>query len=116
MIKRYTDSNVYDNLQKRLKFIFEEFENIYVSFSGGKDSTLLLNLVLDFKRKYYPNKKIGVYHQDFEAQYSVTTKFIEDTFEKIKDEVEPYWLCLPAATRTALSNYQMYWYPWDDQK
>ena len=116
MIKRYTDSNVYDNLQKRLKFIFEEFENIYVSFSGGKDSTLLLNLVLDFKRKYYPNKKIGVYHQDFEAQYSVTTKFIEGTFEKIKDEVEPYWLCLPAATRTALSNYQMYWYPWDDQK
>lgn len=116
MIKRYTDSNVYDNLQKRLKFIFEEFENIYVSFSGGKDSTLLLNLVLDFKRKYYPNKKIGVYHQDFEAQYSVTTKFIEDTFEKIKDEVEPYWICLPAATRTALSNYQMYWYPWDDQK
>lgn len=116
MIKRYTDSNVYDNLQKRLKFIFEEFENIYVSFSGGKDSTLLLNLVLDFKRKYYPNKKIGVYHQDFEAQYSVTTKFIQDTFEKIKDEVEPYWLCLPAATRTALSNYQMYWYPWDDQK
>lgn len=116
MIKRYTDSNVYDNLQKRLKFIFEEFENIYVSFSGGKDSTLLLNLALEFKRKYYPNKKIGVYHQDFEAQYSVTTKFIEDTFEKIKDEVEPYWLCLPAATRTALSNYQMYWYPWDDQK
>ena len=116
MIKRYTDSNVYDNLQKRLKFIFEEFENIYVSFSGGKDSTLLLNLVLDFKRKYYPKKKIGLYHQDFEAQYSVTTKFIEDTFEKIKDEVEPYWLCLPAATRTALSNYQMYWYPWDDQK
>lgn len=116
MIKRYTDSNVYDNLQKRLKFIFEEFENIYVSFSGGKDSTLLLNLVLDFKRKYYPKKKIGLYHQDFEAQYSVTTKFIEDTFEKIKDEVEPYWLCLPAATRTALSNYQMYWCPWDDQK
>lgn len=116
MIKRYTDSNVYDNLQKRLKFIFEEFENIYVSFSGGKDSTLLLNLVLDFKRKYYPKKKIGLYHQDFEAQYSVTTKFIEDTFEKIKNEIEPYWICLPAATRTALSNYQMYWYPWDDQK
>ena len=58
MIKRYTDSNVYDNLQKRLKFIFEEFENIYVSFSGGKDSTLLLNLVLDFKRNIILIRKL----------------------------------------------------------
>ena len=70
MKKRYSERNVYEELQERLKFVFEEFENIYVSFSGGKDSGLLLNLVLDFKRKYYPDRKIGVFHQDFEAQYS----------------------------------------------
>lgn len=74
-------------LQKRLKLIFEEFDNIYVSFSGGKDSGLLLNLVLDFKRKYYPERKIGVFHQDFEAQYTVTTEYIEKTFEEIKVNV-----------------------------
>ena len=116
MTREYMEENVYEALQKRLQYIFQEFDNIYLSFSGGKDSGLLLNLVLDFQQKYYPEKTIGVFHQDFEAQYTVTTEYIERTFERIKDKVEPYWVCLPMATRTALSSYQMYWYPWDDTK
>ena len=116
MRREYLEQDVYEALQERLKFIFEEFDNIYLSFSGGKDSGLLLNLVLDFQKKHYPEKKIGVFHQDFEAQYTVTTEYVERTFERIKDEVEPYWVCLPMATRTALSSYEMYWYPWDDTK
>lgn len=114
--KEYTGQNVYEAVQERLKYIFEEFDNIFVSFSGGKDSGLLLNMTLDFQKKYYPNKRIGVFHQDFEAQYTVTTEYVERTFERIKNDVEPYWVCLPMATRTALSSYQMYWYPWDDTK
>ena len=31
--------NVYELAQERLKVIFNEFDNIYVSFSGGKDNT-----------------------------------------------------------------------------
>ncbi len=116
MVRKYLDKDVYEALKERLKFIFEEFDNIYVSFSGGKDSGLLLNLVLDFQRESYPHKKIGVFHQDFEAQYTVTSQYVERTFERIKDEVEPYWVCLPMATRTALSSYEMYWYTWDDKK
>ncbi len=116
MKKQYIEDDVYTALQNRLHFLFNEFENIYISFSGGKDSGLLLNLVLDFKRKFYPDKVIGVFHQDFEAQYTLTSEYIERTFESIKNEVEPYWVCLPMATRTALSSYQMYWYPWDDTK
>lgn len=116
MIRTYVEQNVFDALQERLKFIFEEFDNIYVSFSGGKDSGLLLNLVLDYQKKHAPEKKIGVFHQDFEAQYTVTSEYIERTFQRIENEVEPYWVCLPMATRTALSSYEMYWYPWDDKK
>ena len=114
--RKYGEKDVYEVLQERLNYLFTEFDNIYVSFSGGKDSGLLLNLTLDFQKKYYPNKKIGVFHQDFEAQYSVTTEYIERTFQKIENEVEPYWVCLPMATRTALSSYEMFWYPWDDTK
>lgn len=116
MTREYTGQDVYSALQDRLRYLFEEFDNIFVSFSGGKDSGLLLNLTLDFQRKYYPGKKIGVFHQDFEAQYNVTTEYIERTFERIKDIAELYWVCLPMATRTSLSSYQMYWYPWDDTK
>ena len=115
MIKKILPITVYDALQERLDFLFREFDNIYVSFSGGKDSGLLLNLLVDFKRKYYPDHVVGLFHQDFEAQYTVTTEYITRTFSRLEKELEPYWVCLPMATRTALSSYEMFWYPWDDK-
>ena len=116
MVREYLHMNVYDAFLARMHFLFEEIDHIYVSFSGGKDSGLLLNLVLDYRNQHYPERAIGVFHQDFEAQYTVTTEYVERTFERIKDQVELYWVCLPMATRTALSSYEMYWYPWDDTK
>ena len=101
---------------ERFDFLFREFENIYVSFSGGKDSGLLLNLLFDFKNAHYPDRRLGVFHQDFEAQYTVTTEYITQTFKNLEGKAELYWTCLPMATRTALSSYEMYWYPWDDTK
>ena len=117
MIKQYCEMNVYNAALKRLKFIFDSFENIYVSFSGGKDSSLLLHLLLDYRDKHHPTRTIGVFHQDFEAQYTKTTEYVEETFRSLEGRggVELYWVCLPAATRTALSNYEMFWYPWDDK-
>ena len=115
MKREYIQKNVYEAVQERFDFLFREFENIYVSFSGGKDSGLLLNLLLDFKRTYYAQRTVGVFHQDFEAQYTVTTEYVTKTFERLESEVDPYWVCLPMATRTALSSYEMFWYPWDDR-
>ncbi len=115
-MKIYKEKNVYEATQERLKFIFENFDNIYVSFSGGKDSGLLLNMVLDYKRKHNIKKKIGVFHQDFEAQYQLTTEYITQMFDDNLNDIEPYWVCLPMGSRCAVSNFQMYWYPWDDEK
>lgn len=112
-MKKYLDINVYDALQERLKFIFNNFDNIYVSFSGGKDSGLLLNLVLDYAKRHNIKRKIGVFHQDFEAQYDLTTQFVTRMFQNNLDRIEPYWVCLPMGSRCAVSNFQMYWYPWD---
>lgn len=118
MVRKYLDETVYEALQKRFDFIFQEFDNIYISFSGGKDSGLLLNLLLDYRKQHAPDRVIGVFHQDFEAQYTLTTEYVERTFDRLEkeDKTELYWVCLPMATRTALSNYEMYWYPWDDKK
>lgn len=114
--RKYETINVYEAFQKRLDLIFKEFDNVYVSFSGGKDSGLLLHMLMKYKREKNLSKTIGVFHQDFEAQYEVTTKFVETVFEQYISEIEPYWVCLPMAVRTALSNYQMHWYPWDDKQ
>ena len=108
MKKEYLTINVYDALQERFHYLFQEFDNIYISFSGGKDSGVLLNLLMDFKRANYPDSTIGLFHQDFEAQYSVTTQYIDRTFKRLLPEMEAYWVCLPMATRTALSSYEMY--------
>ncbi len=118
MMRQYNEQNVYEALQERLHYLFVEFDNIFISFSGGKDSGLLLNLLLDFRRKNYPNKRIGIFHQDFEAQYTVTTEYVERTFKRLENEplTDLYWVCLPMATRTCFSSYQMYWYPWDDTR
>ena len=115
-MKKYLDKNVYEATQERIKFIFENFDNIYVAFSGGKDSGLLLNMVLDYKRKHNISKKIGVFHQDFEAQYQVTTDYVTKMFQDNLDDIEPYWVCLPMGSRCAVSNFQVYWYPWDPDK
>ena len=42
--------NVYELAQERLDVIFREFDTICVSFSGGKDSGVLLNLCIDYIR------------------------------------------------------------------
>ncbi len=116
MEKVYTNINVYDALQERLEYIFSEFDNIYVSFSGGKDSGLLLNLVMDYMAAHNINKRIGLFHQDFEAQYAKTTEYVTRMFDKYIDRIEPFWTCLPMGSKTSLSNYDLYWYPWDDEK
>lgn len=107
---------MYEAFNERLEYIFNEFDNIYVSFSGGKDSGLLLNLVLDYKRTHNIDKKIGVFHQDFEAQYEKTTEYVTRTFENNLSDIEPYWVCLPMGSKTSLSNFETHWYPWDDEK
>ena len=108
--------NVYEAFLERLDYLFREFDNVFVSFSGGKDSSLLLHMTMDFAEKHYPEKRIGLFHQDFEAQYEYTTRYVTQIFETFGGRTEAYWVCLPAATRTALGNRETFWYPWDDQK
>ena len=100
MKKKGTNTeNVYELIQKRLKFIFDEFDNIYVSFSGGKDSGVLLNLCIDYIRKHNLNRKIGVFHMDYEAQYKMTTDYVEETFRQNLDILEIYHVCVPGMKR-----------------
>ena len=56
--RKYASQNVYDALQNRFHYIFNEFDNIFVSFSGGKDSGLLLNLILAKVRSTYSDVSV----------------------------------------------------------
>lgn len=69
--------NVYEVTLERTGYIFSEFENIYLAFSGGKDSGVMLNIVLDYMRRQGIKRKIGVLYMDVEASYERTARFIE---------------------------------------
>ena len=85
--------NVYEAIQQRLKIIFAEFDNVYVSFSGGKDSGVLLNLCIDYIRRHNLNIKLGVLHLDYEAQYQMTTEYVNKTLAGNTDILEVYRCC-----------------------
>ncbi len=112
MVKVYTDINVYDAAIERLKYVFEEFDNVLVAFSGGKDSGVLLNLAYDYAKENNMLDKLAMYHLDYEAQYQATTDYVTECFESYP-EIKKYWLCLPIAAQCAINMEQDHWIPWD---
>lgn len=104
--------NVYEAAMKRIAWLFDEFEQIVVSFSGGKDSGVMLNLTLKYAAEAGMLSKVSVYHMDYEAQYQETTNYVTRTFMSLPETVAKYWVCLPIKAQCATSMYQNYWQPW----
>lgn len=109
--------NVYEKTMERISYLFNEFDRIVVSFSGGKDSGVLLNLAIDYATSHQSLHRLAVYHMDYEAQYQMTTEYVTRTFNSLPPEVSKYWICLPVKAQCCTSMYQSYWQPWKvDQK
>lgn len=70
MSKRYLSCNVLEATQERIAWLFDEYEDISVSVSGGKDSTVLYFLMLEEAIKR--DRKIEVFFLDQEAEYQAT--------------------------------------------
>jgi len=92
----------------------DNFAKVYLSYSGGKDSTVMLHLVMDEAIKR--NRKIGVLFIDLEGQYKITIQHIQECFDMYRDYIEPFWCCLPIHLRNAVSVYETHWICWDRDK
>ena len=113
-MKTYNNKDVYTAAKERIEYIFDEFEHICISFSGGKDSGTVLNMCIDEARKR--KRKIGVLFIDLEAFYKKTIEFVERMLENNKDVLEPYWICLPMESPNSLSYLEPTWIWWDKEK
>ena len=113
-MKTYNNKDVYTAAKERIEYIFDEFEHICISFSGGKDSGTVLNMCIDEARKR--KRKIGVVFIDLEAFYKKTIEFVERMLENNKDVLEPYWICLPMESPNSLSYLEPTWIWWDKEK
>lgn len=112
--KLYNNKSVLQASQERISKVFDNFEKIYISFSGGKDSSVMTHLVLAEARKR--NVKVGLLIIDLEAQYNDTIKHIEEMVDTYKDNIDLHWFCGELLLRNAVSNYQPRWIAWDEEK
>jgi predicted phosphoadenosine phosphosulfate sulfurtransferase len=113
-VKRYRPINVLRAAQERIAYSFDHFERVFISFSGGKDSSVMTHLVMQeaIRRK----RKVGVLIVDMEAQYNNTIEHIQAMVDMYREHMYLHWVCLPLNLRNAVTNYEPQWQCWDPGK
>lgn len=110
-IKRPIGISTLEAARLRIAWTFDHFERVYLSFSAGKDSTVMLHLVADEARKR--GVKFGLLIVDLEGQYKLTMDHARQCVDMYADCTEVYWVCLPIHLRNAVSVYEPFWMCWD---
>jgi len=101
--------------RERIVETFANFPRVYVSFSAGKDSTVMLHLVADEARRL--GRTFGVLLVDLEGQYKLTIEHAEACLDEYADVIdEEHWVALPMALRNAVSVYEPKWLCWDPER
>jgi len=112
-VKIYTNETVLEAARARMRWVFQEFQHVYVGFSGGKDSTVILNLALevaeDLKRLPVP-----VVFLDQEAEWASVIDLVRTTMADPR--VSPRWLQVPFRLFNATSADHPWLYCWDPTK
>lgn len=112
--KLYNNKSVLEASRERISNVFDNFNTIYISFSGGKDSSVMTHLVLAEAKKR--NRKVGLLIIDLEAQYNDTIEHIEQMIEMYKENIDLHWICAELLLRNAVSNYEPRWICWEKEK
>ena len=113
-MKNYIDKNVLEMAKIRVSESFDTFEKLYISFSGGKDSTVMLHLVM--KEAIKRGRKVGVLIIDLEAQYSDTIEHINKCLDMYDKHIDLHWVCAELLLRNAVSNFEPKWACWDPKE
>lgn len=100
--------------QDRISFILDNFPRIYLSFSGGKDSTVMFHLVAREAKKR--NRKIGVLFIDWECQFEATINHIDQMTDLYADNIELFWIAKEIETCSSCSAFEPLWRSWDERK
>lgn len=112
--KKYINKSVLQAARERISKSFDTFERHYISFSGGKDSTVMTHLVMEEAIKR--NVKVGLLIIDLEAQYTSTIDHIEEIIEMYEDHIDLHWFCGELLLRNAVSDFEPKWVCWDESK
>lgn len=112
--KHYLEKDVYTSTIERIEYIFDNFEKVYFSVSGGKDSTVMFHLAMKVAKEK-GKLPLNVLFIDLEAQYKATIKHVENILLKNPD-LNVTWLCLPFGLRNGCSVFEPWYKCWDESK
>src|SRR3954469_7816083 len=107
--RKLLDANVWELALDRTRYVFDHFDHVVVSFSGGKDSTATLHVALEvaIEKNRLP---LDVLFYDEEAIPPETVEYVARVVED--QPVSMRWMCLPVQHRNACSVESPNWYPW----
>lgn len=101
--------NVYELALDRIRKCYELFDHVAVSFSGGKDSTVVMELTVQVAREL-GRLPVRVVFWDEECIAQQTADFVARTGDRTDVALE--WLVLPTAYHNSCSIEEPTWYPW----
>lgn len=107
--KTETEESLYDSSKRRIRELFDRVDYVSVLFSGGKDSTVALNLTIEVAREL-GRLPIDVVHWDEEAMPPETIDYVRRVSKS--PDIKLRWMCLPIQHRNACSRRQPYWHCW----
>lgn len=100
--QHYTGESVLEAARRRIAFVFDAFDKVIVSVSGGKDSTVLAHLALAEAAKR--SRQIGVYFLDEEVVYESTVEQVDYIMGLFPEATKRLWLQVEFALTNATSS------------
>ena len=117
-MRAYNNTNVFDAALDRIRYVFDNHPNVYVSSSGGKDSTVVTELAL-MVAKEKNRLPLNVAFLDQESEYEATVDYMRKLYNR--PDIKLHWFQFPfrlsnATTTNKDEEYLHCWNPAEENK
>jgi len=106
----YLLTNVWEEGLKRFRWLFDEFDDICVNISGGKDSDVVYHLAMMVAEEK-GRLPLDVMWIDQEAEWDATVRHCRELLNDPR--VRPHWLQVPFREFNATSPWDPWLHAWD---
>ena len=112
--RQFYDSNVHDQAWARMRHTYEIFDNVVISFSGGKDSLV----VLEMAKRIAEEMNIPKVHALFRDEELIPTEVTDFITEKYvgQDWLDLEWWCVPLHSHKHVLGVNQDYIQWDPNR